>query len=188
VAKALFHKGQRVYVKSVGTWATVEQVVPHWVSSVEEPLRVYYDVGLGRNFAAHELVKAEAEKAERPADVSEHWRIQRLRSHWEFDGDRADGRNATFPVVVTDALDWGGWRVPKAEYDRDPERIEMQAKYIAAAPEMVRIVRELLMLAEERDAAPERFAELLTRAGAVHKAIFADPEAAADPLPLASAV
>ena len=42
MAKAQFHKNQRVYVKPVGTWALVERVVPHWAKGIEEPLRVYY--------------------------------------------------------------------------------------------------------------------------------------------------
>ena len=55
MAKALFHKSQRVFVKPVGTWATVEHVVPHWVKDVNEPLRVTYDCGLGR---AHDFRRA----------------------------------------------------------------------------------------------------------------------------------
>ena len=35
MAKAVFHKNQRVYVSSVGTWAMVEQVVPQWAKGVE---------------------------------------------------------------------------------------------------------------------------------------------------------
>ena len=42
MAKALFHKSQRVFVKPVGTWALIEKVVPHWVKDVDEPLRVTY--------------------------------------------------------------------------------------------------------------------------------------------------
>ena len=37
MAKALFHKSQRVFVKPVGTWAVIEHVVPHWVKDVDEP-------------------------------------------------------------------------------------------------------------------------------------------------------
>ncbi|HIK64444.1 MAG TPA: hypothetical protein EYG02_05380, partial [Henriciella marina] len=59
MAKALFHKSQRVFIKPVGTWAIVEKVIPHWVKDVEEPLRVTYDVGLGREFSATELVSEE---------------------------------------------------------------------------------------------------------------------------------
>ena len=55
MAKALFSKGQRVFVKPVGAWATIERILPHWVKGVEEPLKVFYDVGLGRDFQGHEL-------------------------------------------------------------------------------------------------------------------------------------
>ena len=59
MAKAVFHKGQRVYVKPVATWAVIEEVRPQWVKGVEEPLRVSYDTGLGRDFQAHELAAEE---------------------------------------------------------------------------------------------------------------------------------
>ena len=48
MAKAQFHKNQRVYVRPVGTWAVIERVVPQWVKDMDEPLRIHYDVGLGR--------------------------------------------------------------------------------------------------------------------------------------------
>ena len=35
MAKAQFHKNQRVYVKPVGTWALVEHVVPHWAKGID---------------------------------------------------------------------------------------------------------------------------------------------------------
>ena len=38
MAKAQFHKNQRVYVKPVGTWALIEHVVPHWAKGIEEPI------------------------------------------------------------------------------------------------------------------------------------------------------
>ena len=60
--KAQFHKNQRVYVKPVGTWALIERVVPHWVKGIDEPIRIHYDVGLGREFSAEgrgsELIKS----------------------------------------------------------------------------------------------------------------------------------
>ena len=59
MAKAQFHKNQRVYVKPVGTWALIEHVVPHWAKGLDEPIRVHYDVGLGREFAAEELQSEE---------------------------------------------------------------------------------------------------------------------------------
>ena len=59
MAKAQFHKNQRVYVKPVGTWALIEHVVPHWAKGIDEPIRIHYDVGLGREFAAEELMSEE---------------------------------------------------------------------------------------------------------------------------------
>ena len=55
MAKAQFHKNQKVWVESVGAWATIEKIVPIWAKGFDEPVRVSYDVGLGREFAAHEL-------------------------------------------------------------------------------------------------------------------------------------
>ncbi|MDE3117167.1 MAG: hypothetical protein KGL26_16340, partial [Pseudomonadota bacterium] len=73
MAKAQFHKNQRVYVRPVGTWALIEKVVPQWTKGLDEPLRVYYDVGLGREFAADEL---QAEQADVEHDDRDHeqWR------------------------------------------------------------------------------------------------------------------
>lgn len=60
MAKALFRKSQRVFVKPVGTWAVIEHVVPRWVKDVNEPLPITCDCGLGRPFHAHELVSEQA--------------------------------------------------------------------------------------------------------------------------------
>jgi hypothetical protein len=46
-------------------------------------------------------------------------------------------------VIVTDVNDWGGWRVPGAEYERDPVLIEMQARLIASAPQLLRLAKDL---------------------------------------------
>ena len=40
MARAQFHKNQRVYVRPVGTWAQIERVVPHWTKGLEEPIRM----------------------------------------------------------------------------------------------------------------------------------------------------
>ena len=55
MAKAKFHKSQRVFVKPVGTWAYVEAVVPKWVKGCEEPIKIAYDCGMGREFSQEEL-------------------------------------------------------------------------------------------------------------------------------------
>jgi hypothetical protein len=55
MAKAKFHKSQRVFVKPVGTWAYVEAVVPKWVKGCEEPIKIAYDCGIGGEFTQEEL-------------------------------------------------------------------------------------------------------------------------------------
>src|SRR5580698_1707489 len=55
VAKAQFHRNQKVWVSTVGTWAVIEKIVPIWTRGFGEPVRITYDVGLGREFRAEEL-------------------------------------------------------------------------------------------------------------------------------------
>lgn len=140
MAKAAFEKGQRVFVRAVGMWATVERVIPHWVKGVEEPFRVFYDVGLGREFSAHEL----SAPPTRGFDGlhQEVWTIRRLHAGG-LRADRVRANDATIPVVVTEVEDWGGWRVEALEYDRDPARIEHQAKLIASAPRLLAAAKAL---------------------------------------------
>ena len=143
MAKAQFHKNQRVYVKPVGTWALVEQVVPQWAKGIEEPIRVHYNVGLGREFSADEL-QSEDLGMDVPAG-SQHWRVVRARNKWQpAEGCAAHPVPGTFPVVMTGESDWGGWRVPGAEYDLNPSRIEEQARLIAAAPRLADFASGLL--------------------------------------------
>lgn len=178
MAKAMFHKGQRVYVKPVGTWANVEHVLPQWVKGVEEPLKVQYDVGLGREFQAHELAGEEREP-ERPDLIeTETWRILRAQNRMQG----ADGRApfpGTYPVVVTDERDWGGWRVPMAEYDRDPERIERQARMIVNCVRLLRVSRELIDFAKTQPQdTPPPLMDLAQQAEMVLQSIYRSPGAA----------
>ncbi|MGH6871558.1 MAG: hypothetical protein ACREHE_08630 [Rhizomicrobium sp.] len=144
MAKAQFHKNQRVYVRPVGTWALVERVIPHWAKGLDEPLRVYYDVGLGREFAAEEL-QAEQPVATAASSDAEQWRIIRARNKWQPAEDCARHPfPGTYPIIVTGDADWGGWRVPGAEYDLDPEKVEKQARLIANAPALVTFATELV--------------------------------------------
>lgn len=155
MAKALFHKMQRVYVKPVGTWAFIETVIPHWVKDVDEPLRVTYECGLGRQFQAHELV---SEQAMHNGDLDdndddlmfERWRIGRRSTKWRaaMGGNPPNGMG-TYPVVLTDENDAAGWRVGPADFDRDPQRVEHQARMIVQTPELLRMAQRLAEFAME---------------------------------------
>jgi hypothetical protein len=159
MAKALFHKSQRVFIKPVGTWAIVEKVIPHWVKDVEEPLRVTYDVGLGREFSATELVSEDVMHGRSRSRMDEDptvesWRIQRAKNRWQDADDIASHPYpGTFPVVITDDNDWGGWRVPGAEYDRDPHKIEYQARLIMNSPKLLLLVRRMAEFAAKNPGA-----------------------------------
>jgi hypothetical protein len=143
MAKALYHKNQRVYVKPVGTWALIERVVPHWAKGLDEPLRVYYDVGLGREFAAEEL-QPEEPLPETEAD-EQHWRVIRGRNKWQPAEDCAHHPvPGTYPIVITGDSEWGGWRVPGAEYDLNPRKVERQARLIANAPRFAALAGHLV--------------------------------------------
>lgn len=177
MAKAVFHKGQRVYVKPVATWAVVERVSPQWVKGVEEPLRVTYDVGLGRDFQAHELAAEEREPAKPDLIETENWRV--LRAANRLTADVRDPRHpqpGTYPVVVTDEKDWGGWRVPVAEYDRSPDRIEHQARVFANALRLMRIARGLIGYAQDfPHETPQQLRDLASQAEMVLTAIYHEP-------------
>jgi hypothetical protein len=176
MAKAVYHKGERVYVKPVGTWAQIEAVLPQWVKGVEEPLKVHYDVGLGREFQAHELMKEHRPAPSFSFIETENWRVVRARNKFALETAEASHPHpGTFPVVVTDPQDWGGWRVPAAEYERDPERIEHQARILANSVRLFRIASELNVLASEiGDGAPERFTALAKDAETVLRLIYAE--------------
>jgi hypothetical protein len=142
MARAQFHKNQRVYVRPVGTWALVERVVPQWTKGLEEPIRIFYDVGLGRDFGADEL---QAEPSNPPAGADgESWRVVRAPNKWQSPAESTTHPYpGTYPVVVTGEADWGGWRVPGSEYALSPDRIERQARMIASVPRLAAIVKKL---------------------------------------------
>ena len=144
MAKAQFHKNQRVYVKPVGTWALVEHVVPHWAKGIDEPIRVHYDVGLGREFAAEELLSEEPVSSTASSD-GPRWRVVRARNKWQPAEDCARHPvPGTYPVVITGETEWGGWRVPGAEYDLNPQLVEMQARLISSAPQLAAFANGLV--------------------------------------------
>jgi hypothetical protein len=161
MAKASFHKNQRVYVRPVGTWATIERVVPHWAKGLDEPIRVFYEVGLGREFAADELQADDPVNQEKNVS-GENWRIVRVRNKSQSTEDYSRHPvPGTFPVVITGETEWGGWRVPGAEYDLDPGKVERQARLIASAPHLASLAVTLLEWARQSgEELPAALAEL----------------------------
>lgn len=183
MAKAVFQKNQKVWVESVGAWATIDKIVPIWAKGFDEPVRVTYDVGLGREFHAHEL-KPEDKVTDGSDGVSgSHWRLMRAKNKWQQESDCAHHPfPGTYPVVVTDQADWGGWRTPGAEYDRDPNKIERQARLIASVPRLQQIARDLIALvADAPEDAPPAVVELARQAAAVERYVQEVPSAAETP-------
>lgn len=167
MAKAIFQRNQKVWVESVGVWATIEKIVPAWAKGFDEPVRVTYDVGLGRDFQGSEL-RAEQAGADPTTEKGPAWRLLRARNKWQAEEDTGHHPHpGTYPVVVTAPHDWGGWRVPGAEYDRDPQKIEFQARLIASAPHLLALARQVVQIVDESagDAPPElqRIAQDITR-------------------------
>lgn len=177
MAKAQFHRNQKVWVESVGAWAVIERIVPIWAKGFDEPVRITYDVGLGREFLAAEL-RAEDRGEDGAADV-QHWRLLRARNKWQSPEDCGHHPYpGTFPVVVTDPSDWGGWRVPGAEYDRDPRKIEHQARLIASAPALLALAQRLLAFVDENaDDAPADLTQMAQSAAVLVRSLDEIPAA-----------
>lgn len=176
MAKAIYHKHQRVYVHPVGTWASIEQVKPQWVKDVEEPVRVYYDCGLGRDFVTKELSAEQNESVE-----AGHWRVLRAKNKWQSMEECARHPfPGTFPVIVTDAMEWGGWRVPAAEYDRDPARIEAQARLLVQTPSLLELANKISALTDDNTGLPSEVAELARQAAEILKQVTTRPAADGD--------
>ena len=77
MAKAIYQRNQKVWVESVGVWAMIEKIVPVWAKGFDEPVRVTYDVGLGREFLAHELKPEQESGAEALGAGAPPWRLMR---------------------------------------------------------------------------------------------------------------
>jgi hypothetical protein len=171
MARAAFEKGQRVFVRAVGVWARVERIIPHWVKGVDEPFRIFYDVGLGREFSAHELA-APSTRSSGALD-QETWTVRRINAPG-MRADRAELSNQTLPVIVTDTDDWGGWRVEALEYHRDPARIEHQARLLANAPRLLAAAKALAAYAETPDDAdaPTQLSQAISISQAALRAIY----------------
>jgi hypothetical protein len=183
VAKAQFHKHQKVWVEAVGAWASVERLIPVWSKGFEEPVRITYDVGLGREFMAHELRAVDDNKGGAAAEDAGEWRLMRARNKWQPPEECVHHPYpGTFPVVVTDKQDWGGWRVPGAEYDRDPHKMEFQARLIASAPRLLAMARALdAFVAEAPHDAPHEIQRIARLAAEVDRYISEAPQPNADP-------
>ena len=179
MAKAQFHKHQKVWVDAVGAWAVVERIVPVWAKGFDEPVRISYDVGLGREFGGHELRAEDGIDTPATEEDGGEWRLMRARNKWQAPEDCSHHPYpGTFPVVVSDKSDWGGWRVPGAEYDRDPYKIEFQARLVAAAPKLLRIARDLAaFVGEDTGDAPAELLEIGRAASAILRSISETPTA-----------
>lgn len=183
MAKAVFQKNQKVWVDAVGAWATIDRIVPTWAKGFDEPVRVTYDVGLGREFHAHELKPEDRVEDADGGTAGNSWRLMRAKNKWQQEGDCVHHPfPGTYPIVVTDPADWGGWRTPGAEYDRDPAKIERQARLIASAPRLQAIARDLIALvAESPDDAPPAVLEMARRAAVIERYVQEVPSAAETP-------
>lgn len=144
MAKAMFHRHQRVWVEPVGTWAIIDKVNPVWVKGFDEPIRVTYDCGLSRDFTNDELRPHTIEEEDERDSSVTSWKLMRARNKWQPPEDcKHHPQPGSYPLVTTDPNGWGGWRVPGAEYDRDPELIELQARLIASAPQLLNAAKKL---------------------------------------------
>lgn len=176
MAKAQFHKHQKVWVEFVGAWATIEKINALWSKGFDEPVKITYEVGLGREFRGDEL-RADDAVQQILTPAGEEWRLMRARNKWQSPEECAHHPYpGTFPVVVTDANDWGGWRTPGAEYDRDPYKIEQQARLIAHAPLLLKLAQDLSdSVAEAPDDAPPELLRLAKAAKALVRTVSEGP-------------
>jgi hypothetical protein len=110
MAKAKYHKSQRVFVKPVGTWAYVEAVVPKWIKGCEEPIKITYDCGMGREFAQEELEEESAALQSTAVNgLGGAWRVVRGHNRWKSAEQCGHHPHpGTHPMVVTTERDWGG--------------------------------------------------------------------------------
>lgn len=152
MAKALFHKNQRVFVKPVGTTALVEKVLPQWVKGLDEPFRITYEVGLGREFEENELVAEQVGTDQAVSEAGENWRVVRAPNGWkEADECVHHPKPGSIPIVITGETEWGGWRVPGAEYDLYPDKIEMQARILSSSLDLLNVAQDFVGLCEQND-------------------------------------
>jgi hypothetical protein len=177
MAKAQFHRNQKVWVESVGAWAIIEKIVPIWAKGFDEPVKITYDVGLGREFVSTELKAEDATEELTFEPEGGVWRILRARNKWQAPEDCSHHPfPGTFPVVVTDRRDWGGWRTPGSEYDRDPAKLERQARLIASAPALLKLAADLhAFVGEDPENAPAEIVAMAKKAIAIMRKVSEQP-------------
>jgi hypothetical protein len=101
-----------------------------------------------------------------------NWRV--LRGHNRWKSAEQCGHHphpGTHPMVVTTERDWGGWRVPGAEYDLDPYRIERQAEIIVRAPIFMKLLEEFVEYADQE---AENLGEDLTKLAQIARRILSE--------------
>lgn len=181
MAKAQFHKNQRVFVKPVGTWALIEAVRPQWAKGLDEPFRIFYDVGLGRDFGADELSSETVSNGE--LQPGENWRVTRARNKWQQPEECGHHPYpGTYPVIMTGETDWGGWRVPAAEYDLYPERIESQAQIMTGSYRMMTLLGKFVaQVRADEENMPQDLLAIAREATALLRQLTTMPGDAEDP-------
>jgi hypothetical protein len=148
-------------------------VVPKWVKGCDEPIKIAYDCGMGREFAQEELEEESTGLQISSGNGSDDaWRIMRSQNRWK--SAEQCGHHpypGTYPTVVTSERDWGGWRVPGSEYDLDPYRIEHQAEMIVRAPVFMKLLEEFVQYA---DCESENLSEDLTKLAQIARRIIGE--------------
>ena len=82
-------------------------------------------------------------------------------------------------MVVTDEDDQGGWRVTGGEYDRDPQRIEHQARMIACTPDLLQTVRQIADFCQEKpDDCPSELKQVAQRCASILRFVYQLDDAA----------
>jgi hypothetical protein len=72
-------------------------------------------------------------------------------------------------MIVTAERDWGGWRVPGAEYDLDPYRIEPEI--IVRAPIFMKLLEKFV---EHAELEPENLSDDLTKLAQIARRIISE--------------
>ena len=103
------------------------------------------------------------------------WRILRGQNCWKSAEQCGHYPHpGTHPMIVTTERDWGGWRgwrVPGAEYDLDPYRIERQAEIIVRAPVFMKLLEEFVERAEQE---PENLSDDMNKLAQLTRRVLSE--------------